>query len=187
MPDSSTRRQFLLGAVGAISTACLPSRVAAPSSVRAAISTPLSFAEIEGTVGGRLGVFALDTGSGRQLAHRPDERFALCSTFKWTLAAAVLARVDAGQLSLDERIAYGPTDLLEHAPVTREHVAEATMTVDALAEAAVTVSDNTAANLLLARVDGPIGLTKFVRPLSDVVTSSWLQTPSARGCDTTRA
>ena len=51
-------------------------------------------------------MFAIDTGSGEQLAHRPDERFALCSTFKWVLVAAVLARVDRGQLSMDERVPY---------------------------------------------------------------------------------
>ena len=73
----------------------------------------------------------------------------MCSTFKWVLAAAVLARVDRGELSLDDRVTYGSDDLLEHAPVTRARVTEGgTMTVEALAEAAVTVSDSTAANRL---------------------------------------
>jgi beta-lactamase class A len=121
-------------------------------------------------VGGRVGVFALDTGTGRQLAHRSDERFAMCSTFKWALAAAILARVDRAELSLDDRVPYGSSDLLEYAAATREHLAEGSMTVDALARAAVTVSDNTAANLLLAKVGGPAGLTHFVRSLSDPVT-----------------
>jgi len=67
-------------------------------------------------------------------------------------------------------VPYGSTDLLEYAPVTREHVAQGSMTVDALARAAVTASDNTAANLLLARVGGPAGLTQFVRSLGDLVT-----------------
>ncbi len=126
--------------------------------------------EIEATVGGRVGVFALDTGSGRTLTYRPDERFAMCSTFKWTLAAALLARVDRAQLSLDERVPYSKADLLEHAPATTAHLAEGAMTIDALAQAAVTVSDNTAANLLLPKVGGPAGLTQFVRQLGDTVT-----------------
>ncbi|MDF2695100.1 MAG: Beta-lactamase, partial [Labilithrix sp.] len=103
-------------------------------------------------------------------AYRPDERFAMCSTFKWVLAAAVLGRVDRAQLSLDERVRYGSADLLEHAPVTLEHVADGSLTVDALAGAAVTVSDNTAANLLLAKIGGPAGFTQFVRALGDPVT-----------------
>jgi beta-lactamase class A len=131
---------------------------------------PISFAEIESRVGGRLGVFALDTGTGQQLAQRANERFAMCSTFKWVLAAAVLARIDDARLSLEERVPYGATDLLEYAPVTREHIAEGSMTVAALAHAAVAVSDNTAANLLLAKIDGPTGLTQFVRSMGDGVT-----------------
>ncbi|MDB4995938.1 MAG: Beta-lactamase, partial [Myxococcaceae bacterium] len=133
-------------------------------------TAPHELAEIEARIGGRVGVFALDTGTGRQLAHRPDERFAMCSTFKWALAAAVLARIDRGELSLEDHVPYGPTDLLEYAPITREHVGVGSMTVDALARAAVTVSDNTAANLLLAKIGGPAGLTELVRSLGDVVT-----------------
>src|SRR5262249_5430218 len=69
-----------------------------------------------------------------------------------------------------DRVSYRETDLLEHAPETRAHVGEGAMSVDALARAAVVVSDNTAANLLLARVDGPAGFTRFGRSLGDAVT-----------------
>ncbi|MDI1450994.1 class A beta-lactamase [Polyangium sp. 6x1] len=168
MPPRWTRRQTLLGTLATLAAACAPSRTAVPPVTPSRAERVL--AEIEASVGGRVGVFALDTGTGRQLAHRPDERFAMCSTFKWALAAAVLARVDRGQLSLEERVPYGPTDLIEHAPITSEHVAEGSMTVDALAQAAVTVSDNTAANLLLAKVGGPAGFTQFVRQQGDAVT-----------------
>ncbi len=91
----------------------------------------------------------------------------MCSTFKWVLAAAVLAGVDRGVQALDAPVAYGADDLLAYAPVTRAHLAAGSMTVEALAQAAVTVSDNTAANLLLARIGGPQGLTAFVRSLDD--------------------
>lgn len=158
-----TRKQFLLAAAGTLVTAC-----AAPHSIL--IDETHSLAEVEAKVGGRVGVFALDTGTGRHLAHRADERFAMCSTFKWVLAAAILARVDRGQLSLYEHVSYGSTDLLEYAPVTRTHVAEGFMTIDALAHAAITVSDNTAANLLLSKIAGPSGFTDFVRSLGDFVT-----------------
>src|SRR5216110_2505802 len=92
-----TRRQFLFATAGTLVTACAPTRVIAADA-------PRSLAAIEAKVGGRVGVFALDTGNGRQLAHRPDERFAMCSTFKWALAAAILARVERVQLSLDDRV-----------------------------------------------------------------------------------
>jgi beta-lactamase class A len=168
MHSHRTRRQLLVGAATALSAACAASRVPPPSPATA--EHPRSLAEVESRVGGRLGVFALDTASGRVLAHRPDERFAMCSTFKWALAAAVLARVDRGQLALDAPVAYSASDLLEYAPVTRSQLPAGSMSVEALARAAVTVSDNTAANLLLAQVGGPQGFTRFVRSLDDAVT-----------------
>jgi beta-lactamase class A len=142
------------------------------ASTTASVPAPPSrdLTHIEQRIGGRLGLYAVDTDSGRELTHRADERFALCSTFKWVLAANVLRQTERGELSLDDSVAYGPGDLLEHAPTTRAHVGEGALTVMALAEAAVTVSDNTAANLLLARIGGPAGLTEYMRSLGDTVT-----------------
>ena len=57
--------------------------------------------ELERSAGGRLGVCVIDSASGRRFGHRVDERFAMCSTFKLPLAAAILRRADEGKLSLD--------------------------------------------------------------------------------------
>jgi beta-lactamase class A len=124
---------------------------------------------IEARHGGRLGVAALDTGSGRHLEHRADERFALCSTFKFLAAAAVLERVDRDVERLDRRINYDKGDILAYAPVTKKHVKDG-MTPAELCAAAVEWSDNTAANLLLQAIGGPAGLTRYVRALGDKVT-----------------
>jgi beta-lactamase class A len=159
-----SRQQLLQGVLGALAAACTPARV--PASPPA----PRSIADIEARVRGRVGVFALDTGSGRELGHRADERFPMCSTFKWTLAAAILARVDRGALSLDERVPFGEKDLQEHAPAARAHLAEGAMTIGELARVGITVSDNTAANLLLAKIGGPAGLTAFLRSCGDPLT-----------------
>jgi beta-lactamase class A len=159
-----TRRNFLLGTCGLL----VASR--GLSAGERGADTPASIAEIERRIGGRLGVFALDTTTNRHISHRAEERFAMCSTFKWLLAAAVLSNVDRRRLSLEEHVVYSSRDLLEYAPVTRQHVAEGFMTVAALAEAAVTISDNTAGNLLLAKIDGPQGFTRFARSLGDRVT-----------------
>src|SRR5699024_8195505 len=99
-------------------------------------------AGLEQQAGGRLGVVLLDTANGRQWSYRGDERFALCSTFKVLLPAAVLRAVDEGQLTLDQPVVYGPEDLQEYGPVTRQHVGDGQMTVGALAAAAVEYSDN---------------------------------------------
>ncbi len=125
---------------------------------------------IEKRHGGRLGVFVLDTGSGRTMAYRAEERFLLCSTFKGFLAAMVLSRVDAGHDDLARLVPYGAKDLLPVSPVTGAHVKAGALTVRTLCAAILEVSDNAAANLLLARVGGPSSLTAYVRGLGDRVT-----------------
>jgi beta-lactamase class A len=129
-----------------------------------------SFEALERKSGGRLGLAVLDTGSGRRIGLRMDERFPLCSTFKPLAVAAVLARVDRGQEQLARSIRYGAADLLEYAPVTSAHLGEGQLSVAALCEAAVTLSDNTAANLLLESLGGPAALTAYLRSLGDGTT-----------------
>ena len=137
---------------------------------RARSLEPNPIAAIEKALGGRIGVAALDTHSGARLVWRGYERFAMCSTFKWLLAAAVLAKSDNGQLHLDRRIAYTTADLLHHSPVTQAHLHEGSMTIKALCAAAVEESDNGAANMLLRFVGGPPAVTAYVRGIGDAFT-----------------
>jgi len=122
---------------------------------------------IENQVGGRLGIAALNRGTGQRLEHRAEERFLMCSTFKLLAVAAVLHRVDAKEEELGRFIPYTKSDLLEYAPVTRKHVDEGGMTLEALCAAAIELSDNTAANLLLKTLGGPAALTRYARSLGD--------------------
>jgi len=116
--------------------------------------------------GGRLGVAILDSGNGRIVAHRGEERFAMCSTFKFVAAAFALARVDRGEEELERRVSYSKADLITYSPVTEKHV-EKGLTVAEICDAAVTLSDNTAGNLLLDSFGGPKGLTDYMRSLGD--------------------
>lgn len=133
-------------------------------------SATAQIAAIETRLGGGIGVAALDTGSGRRLDYRADERFPMCSTFKFLAAAAVLKRVDEKQEKLDRFVSYDAKDILEYAPVTKAHLKEGGMTLGALCEAAIEQSDNTAGNLLLDAIGGPAGVTNFARSLGDQVT-----------------
>jgi len=116
--------------------------------------------------GGRLGVAILD--GPKSVSQRGDERFALCSTFKFLAAAYVLLRVDRGEESLSRRVIYSKSDLVTYSPTTGKHVEDG-LTIGEICEAAMVLSDNTAGNLLLDSFGGPAGLTSFARSLGDTV------------------
>lgn len=127
-------------------------------------------AQLEAKYNGRIGVDMWNTAKDTRLSYRGDERFVMCSTHKFPLVAAVLARVDAGQDTLTRQISYGPADLLPHAPIAKKHVAEEKLSVADLSAAALQYSDNTASNLLLHAIGGPEGFTNYVRGLGDNIT-----------------
>lgn len=126
--------------------------------------------EYERQSGGRIGLYAENTETAAKITWRADERFVMCSTFKASLAACVLARVDRGADNLGRLISYGPKDLANYAPVARANIAKGALSVAQMCKAAVELSDNTCANLLLARVGGPAALTAFWRATGDGVT-----------------
>ncbi len=128
-----------------------------------------SFELIELDAKGTLGVAVLDTESGKRSTWRASDRFPLNSTMKFLLCAAVLMRVDAEQEQLDRAIPVGAGDVVSHSPVLETRVG-GQMTIEELCHAAMTQSDNGAANLLLETLGGPEGLTALLRQSGDEVT-----------------
>jgi beta-lactamase class A len=186
--DPVDRRNLLKAALAGAAVMALNPRM-----LRAADAgdAKAKLAALEHQHGGRLGVAILDTGNGQRVGYREHERFLLCSTFKMLLAAAVLARVDQGHEQLDRRLVFGKDAVLEYAPVTSKHVGAPGMRIGELCQAAIALSDNTAANVLLAHLGGPAAVTDYVRQLGDPVTrldrtEPELNRPSADGLlDTT--
>lgn len=127
-------------------------------------------AGIEEGLRGRLGVAVLDMETGRRWTRRGDERFPMCSTFKVVACGAVLARVDAGEEDLGRRIVFGQSDLVTYSPVTETRVGGEGMTLAEVCKAAMTLSDNTAANIILESLGGPDAVTIFARSLGDPAT-----------------
>lgn len=127
---------------------------------------------VRAETGGRLGLAVYDTGTGRRFFDGAEARFALCSTVKLPLVAAVLARVDRGELDLSREVRFGPADVLDHAPVVRAHLSKGALSIGALCEAAMVASDNSAASLLFGQISGPRGLTRFIRESGDAITRS---------------
>ena len=168
------RRNVMLGSASLALGGLLSNADAAPPApppdrqrLRAAA---VQLAALERRNGGRLGVAVLEPDSGARLTHGAGERCAMCSTFKFLAAAAMLAKVDAGKARLDQAIAYGPADLLSYAPETKKHVGDGQMSLGDLCAAALAWSDNTAANLMLAEIGGPRRLTRYIRGLGDKLT-----------------
>jgi beta-lactamase class A len=161
-----TRRGALFGglAVAACAQTTAPTERAFPPPADPRI------AAIEARLGARIGVGALNTGTGEWIGHRIQERFAMASTFKWLLAAQMLQMAEHMPNFMQQRILYGEGDLLDYAPTARANLARGWMTVEECCEAIVVVSDNTAANLLLVGASGPAGFTHFLRSNADSAT-----------------
>lgn len=159
-------RRALLAAAPGVATAGL---AAWPALAR---NAPPALEAYERDTGGRVGVYAENLATGARIAWRADERFVMCSTFKASLAALVLTRVDHGRDHLAEMILYGRRDIVDdwYAPVAKANLAKGALSVADMCQAAVEQSDNTCANLLLARVGGPAALTAFWRATGDGVT-----------------
>lgn len=119
--------------------------------------------------GGRLGVAVIDTGTGTRFGYRSGERFPMCSTFKFALAAAMLKRVEAGQEKLDRRLPIAKADIVSNSPFSTERVG-GTASIAELCHTTIVTSDNTAANLLLRTIGGPDGFTRRLRAFGDPTT-----------------
>ncbi|MFV2017245.1 class A beta-lactamase [Micromonospora sp. LOL_023] len=174
-----TMRTSVLAVVAAVALTPLAGCTASgpPAAAASAIGQPSTsatvgaqFAELrrlEESFDARLGVYAVDTGTGRVVEHRADERFAYASTFKPLAAAAVFDQTTAAEL--DQVIGYTAEDLVTYSPITEQHV-ETGMPLRDIADAAIRYSDNTAGNLLLEQLGGPAGFEKRLREIGDDVT-----------------
>jgi beta-lactamase class A len=155
-------------------TASSPSATATPPASASPAVADGAFTALEEEFDARLGVYAVDTGTGTEVMWRADERFAFASTYKALAAGAVLDRV--GVDGLDEVVDYSEADLVTYSPITEQHAGEG-MTVRELADAAVRFSDNTAGNLLFDLLDGPAGFDAALEELGDDVTESVREEP----------
>lgn len=163
------RRTLLVGGLAVALAGCSTTARTAPPPTTSSAPMPqdADLAALEQKFGGRLGFYALDTGSGQSVAYRADERFLMCSTHKVLVVAAILALRQQQPGLLDRVIHYDKSQVLEYAPITSQHTS---MKVSELCEATLKVSDNTADNLLITLLQGPPAVTAFARTLGDNTT-----------------
>jgi beta-lactamase class A len=155
---------------GSAASSASASRSAASASPASSTTstTNTAFAALETEFHAQLGLYAIDTGTGSSVAYQANQRFAFCSTIKAFAASVLLQRDTARQL--DQVITYSKSDLVDYSPVTSLHVATG-MTLSAIMDAALTVSDNTALNLMLNQIGGPAALQAALRTLGDTTTN----------------
>lgn len=133
----------------------------------AEVSVADGFAALEEGFDARLGVYAIDTGTGEEVAHRADERFNYASTHKALSAGVALQRNSLEELG--EVLTYSTQDLVEWSPVTEENVGTG-MTLMELLDASVRHSDNTAGNLVMEEIGGPDKFEEALAAIGDDVT-----------------
>ncbi|HEX6354778.1 class A beta-lactamase [Actinophytocola sp.] len=160
---------LVAGCSAAPTSAAPPSTTTTTTTVSATPADPGPLRDLEKQHGIRLGVYALNVDTGQTLSYRDGEPFAMMSVFKAYLVAALLHEHPLSTGFFDKRITYTEADLVMNSPVTSARVATG-MTVAELSEATITVSDNTAANLLLKELGGPASLTAFARNIGDTKT-----------------
>jgi beta-lactamase class A len=129
-----------------------------------------ALAELERQAGGKLGVGFLIPATGASLSHNGGERFGMASSFKLALAAVILREADQGRLSLGTQLPISQADMVANSPVVRENLPKGIMSIEALAKAAQTTSDNAATNILLRHLGGPAAFTAKLRELGDNTT-----------------
>lgn len=121
----------------------------------------------ESALQARIGMAVIDTNTGSTWDYRGDERFPLNSTHKTFTCAALLAKVDQQALSLNQPVSISKEMLVTYSPITEKSLSAQTMTLGALCQAAVSYSDNTAANLAFEAIGGSAGFNTFMRSLGD--------------------
>ncbi|MGH7106958.1 MAG: class A beta-lactamase [Acetobacteraceae bacterium] len=115
---------------------------------------------------GTLGITVSDLQTGKTWRVNADRPYPMMSVFKAPLGATVLSEVDSGRLSLDQAVIVRRSDLMTAGVseiAATFHGDQETFTVQQLLAAAVSHSDNTAADVLLTLAGGPRAVTGFLR------------------------
>lgn len=128
---------------------------------------PPPLAALERGAGARIGVYAIDTGTGRVVAHRADERFPFASTGKILSAGLTLRHATDAQLG--RVVHWTPGEVLDYAPVTDDFV-DSGLALRHLLNAELEWSDNTAANVVVRELGGPAALQASLAEFGDRVT-----------------
>lgn len=122
------------------------------------------FATLEASDKGLLGISAVNTANNQKIDYRANQRFPMGCTSKVLGVSAILKKSMSDSTFLDQKITYTKENLVSWSPITEQHIKDG-MTISELSRAAITVSDNTAMNLLTTQLGGLQALNNFVRTI----------------------
>ena len=122
---------------------------------------------LEKNFDGKIGVYALNTNNNQIISYRADERFPVQSTMKLIGVSALLKKSNSNKKLLKEKIHYKKNDVMFWHPVTGKYI-KTGMTLEALAESAITYSDDPAMNLILKKFGGPEFATDFAHTMGNL-------------------
>jgi beta-lactamase class A len=160
------RRELLLGGAGLVLAGCGRGKP-----MTASRTPKLDMKRLDREIGalaakasGALGFGLMNLESGEFWVRLGERTFPMQSVFKLPLAAAVLGEVDTGQLTLTEVLTLTDKELSPYwSPIADAWPGRTTYTVLELLTAAVSDSDNTAADLLMRRIGGPGVVTGWLQ------------------------
>jgi beta-lactamase class A len=158
---SRTRRR-LMAAFAALSLACIAGAANAGDTDELQAKLDMLAAHARP---GTLGIAVLNLQSGKSWRADANRGYPMMSVFKAPLGAAVLERVDRGELCLSQLVTLKRADLRDTwSPVVGKFPDDhAQFTVRQLLDAAVSESDNIAADALVKLIGGPTKVTAFLR------------------------
>lgn len=157
-------KHFLL--TTAIIFSCYHTTLLANTNKNASSPVNEKFKQLETSLEGRIGLYAINTANKQTIQYRALERFPIQSTFKVMAVSAILKKSEADNSLLKQKVTYTKQDLVFWSPITEKHVGDG-MTIFDLCAAAMMYSDNTATNLIVKKLGGPEAVTAFARSIGD--------------------
>lgn len=124
-------------------------------------SIDIKLKRLEHRIDGQIGFYAIDTNSGKIIAYRENQTFPFQSTFK-LMGVAALLHHDQSTPMLQKRIFINPEQLLMWHPISGLYLNQQ-VSLQTLAEGAVSYSDNTAINLIMRELGGLDKVNHFAR------------------------
>lgn len=116
---------------------------------------------LEHKLDGEIGLYAIDTNSGKIISYRGNQTFPFESTFK-LMGVAALLHYNQSKPVLQKRLFIKPEQLVMWHPISGLYINQK-VSLQTLAEGAISYSDNTAINMIIRELGGLDKINHFAR------------------------